>query len=458
MEFSQLESFIFEKIGESKLPGVAGALVQDDQVIWTKGFGFRDIERGLSATPHSLYGIGSITKSFTALAIMQLVERSLLSLEDPVEKYIPFPVKPRGELVRIWHLLTHTSGIPALAYAEAVIRGATGAGQTWLPISGYSDMLTFLRDANEWVIDKPGARWFYLNEGYILLGMIIEVCSGVKYAEYISKSIFEPLGMMRSFFEKQDVESDPDNATPYVVTDDGQRRPSTYAYGSILSDGGIISNVLDLARYTRMYLNQGELDGTRVVSRESVATMFTPRITTPHTGRPIGDYEYALGLAVYNSFFGHKLISHGGSVGTATAYVGFVPDSNVGIALLANGSGYALSQMGMYGLALALGHEPDRLYFVAREKALRELEGTYEAYKGTLNWTVKRSGEFLTIEEKTRFNTTTTILVPDNIGDTIRTFYTLEPGNKLAAEFHIQGDKVSLIHERYHLRRTGNLS
>ena len=248
MEFSQLESFIFEKIGESKLPGVAVALVKDDQVIWTKGFGFRDIERGLSATPHSLYGIGSITKSFTALAIMQLVERSLLSLEDPVEKYIPFPVKPHGELVRIWHLLTHTSGIPALAYAEAVIRGATRAGQTCLPISGYSDMLTFLREANEWVLDKPGARWFYLNEGYILLGMIIEVCSGIKYAEYISKSIFEPLGMKRSFFEKQDVESDPDNATPYVVTDDGQRRPSTYAYGSILSDGGIISNVLDLAR------------------------------------------------------------------------------------------------------------------------------------------------------------------------------------------------------------------
>ncbi|HEY6042302.1 MAG TPA: serine hydrolase domain-containing protein, partial [Anaerolineae bacterium] len=228
MEFSQLESFIFEKIGESKLPGVAAALVQDNQVIWTKGFGFRDIERGLGATPHSLYGIGSITKSFTALAIMQLVERSLLSLDDPVEKYIPFPVKPHGELVRIWHLLTHTSGIPALAYAEAVIRGATGAGQTWLPISGYSDMLTFLRDANEWVLDKPGARWFYLNEGYILLGMIIEVCSGVKYAEYISKYIFEPLGMNRSFFEKQDVERDPDNATPYVVTDDGQRRPSTY--------------------------------------------------------------------------------------------------------------------------------------------------------------------------------------------------------------------------------------
>lgn len=457
MDLSKLENFIFDKISKTKLPGVSAAIVRNGQVTWAKAFGFRDLERGLAATPLSLFGIGSVTKSFTAIAIMQLAEKGGLALDDPVEKHIPFKLRPRGEPIRIWHLLTHTSGIPALAYAEAVIRGVTGGGEKWLPIAGYSDMLTFLNDASEWALWKPGERWFYLNEGYILLGMIVAKCSGLDYADYIRKFIFEPLGMTRSYFSKADAEHDTDFATPYIVTDDGERRPSTYAYGSILSDGGIISNVLDLARYVCMYLNQGEYDGNRILYKESIADMFTPRITTPHTGRPIGDYQYALGLAVYDSFFGHKLISHGGSVGTATAYIGMTPDSNVGIALLANGSGYALSQLGMYGLALVLGMNADQLYFVARERALDELEGTYEAYKGTIRWSVRRSGEFLTIEEETKFNTTTTILVPDEIGETVRTFYTLEPGNRLAAEFRIEDEKISLVTERYFLRRTGKL-
>ena len=134
MNSSQLESFIFEKIADSKLPGVSAALVMNDEIVWSRAFGFRDIERGLGATTHSLYCIGSVTKSFTALAIMQLAEQEKLSLDDAIDKFVPFDLKPHGEPIRIWHLLSHTSGIPALAYAEAVIRSATGASESWLPM------------------------------------------------------------------------------------------------------------------------------------------------------------------------------------------------------------------------------------------------------------------------------------------------------------------------------------
>src|SRR5205807_7508818 len=122
------------KIAETKLPGLSIALVKNGAVIWSRGFGLRDAESGLAATPHTLYCIGSVTKSFTTLGIMQLAEQDKLRIDDPIEKYMPFDIRPGGETVRIWHLMTHSSGIPALAYAENVIGATIGATESWLPI------------------------------------------------------------------------------------------------------------------------------------------------------------------------------------------------------------------------------------------------------------------------------------------------------------------------------------
>jgi CubicO group peptidase (beta-lactamase class C family) len=122
MDYEKLESFIFEKMSKTHLPGLSIALVDGEEIIYSKGFGFRDLEYGLKATPHTLYGVGSVTKSFTALSIMQLAEKGKINLDDRVNKYIPLNLESKGEPVKVWHLLCHTSGIPALAYAEALIR------------------------------------------------------------------------------------------------------------------------------------------------------------------------------------------------------------------------------------------------------------------------------------------------------------------------------------------------
>ena len=171
-DFTKLEKFIFEKMANTKMPGLSIAVLADNEIVYSRGFGFRDVENGLPATPHTIYGIGSVTKSFTALSIMQLSEKGLLDVEDNIEKYVPIKLKPYGEPIRIKHLLTHSSGIPALAYAEAFIRGALGDDAPWIPIANYEDMFVFLSDAEEWVETKPGEKFFYLNEGYVLLGYI----------------------------------------------------------------------------------------------------------------------------------------------------------------------------------------------------------------------------------------------------------------------------------------------
>lgn len=456
MSFAKLEEFIFAKMSETKLPGLSVAIVKGDEVVWSKAFGFRDLERGLAATPHTLYGIGSVTKSFTALAIMQLAEQGKLKVDDPVDAYVPINIRPGGDPIRISHLLSHSSGIPALAYAEAAIRGATGAGENWFPIANCSDLLTFMADAQDWTLARPGERWFYLNEGYALLGYIIEKCSAIPYQEYVHKHVLVPLGMERSFFSKVEVEKDPDAATPYIITREGERKPSAYPYGGISSDGALISSVLDLSKYVAMYLRWGEHGGVRLLSQDSVETMETPQIALPHQGL-FGEGSYSYGLSITPDFLGHKLISHGGSVLVATAYIGFIPKQGVGIALLANGSGYSLSQLGMYGLTIFLEKDPEELPFVQMERALTELVGTYETYKGTMKAQVKRMGDFLTIEIRDRYNDLVLPLVPEAIEGEIRTFYTLRTGIRLPVEFRVREMQIDLIFERYRLQRTGKL-
>ncbi len=457
MSLAKLETFIFDKVSETKLPGLSAALIMGDQVVWSKGFGFRDLEQGLPATPHTLYSIGSLTKSFTAIAILQLAEQSQLKLDDTVDKYVPFDIMYGEEPVCIKHFLSHTSGIPALAYAENLIRGKTGASANWLPIASYSDLLTFMKDAQDWTLAEPGERWFYLNEGYVLLGYIIEKCSGMTYQEYVKKHILDPLDMKRSFFHKEEVDNDQDVATPYVITQAGERTPSTYPYGSLSGDGGLISNVLDLAKYVSMFLNWGELKTGQILTHKSIEAMESPHSTTSHKDGSFGDYSYGYGLGILPDFLEHTLIGHSGSIGVATAYMGFIPEKRAGILLLTNGSGYPLAQLGMYGLATALGQDPDELPFVQREKVLRELEGIYETYKGTMKAQVKRMGDLMVIEIKDNYNTTTVPLIPESIGEDESIFYTLAGGARITVEFRFHDGQPDMIYERYYFRKSGEL-
>ncbi|MDI6691193.1 MAG: serine hydrolase [Candidatus Bathyarchaeota archaeon] len=455
MDFSLLESFIFEKMSKTHLPGLSIAIVKNGEVIYSRGFCFRDLEYGLRATPNTLYGIGSITKSFTALSIMQLAEKGKLGLEDYVSKYIPLNLKSGEEPVKIWHLLSHTSGIPALAYAEALIRYLTGVGEKWAPIASCEDILTFMREANQWVLAKPGERLFYLNEGYVILGCVIEKLSGMSYEDYVKRNVLEPLEMNRSFFKWEDVESDLDVATPYIITRDGECKKSVYPYG-ISADGGLISNVLDLARYITMFLNRGTYKGNTLVSPSFIEEMEKPRINLPL--QIFGGESYGYGLSITPNFLGNKLVSHGGSVLVYTAYMGYIPEKKMGIALMANGSGYPLSQIGLYGLALMLNENPENLPFIKIERVYDELTGLYETYKGTMQAQVVSKGGILQIEIKDKYTDMIIPLIPENIEGSMKKFYAFQSGGKLPVEFIVEGGKVELIYERYRLKKVGNLT
>lgn len=455
--YSKLQQFIFEKATETKLPSVTISLIKDRKVVWSGAAGYKNLETGAAATPETLYGIGSVTKSFTVMAVCMLAEQGKLALDDPIDKYVPFPVKPFGEPIRIWHLLSHSSGIPALGHAEGVIRAMTGNSSRWFPAAVSNDLLSFLDSAGDWVLAKPGERWFYLNEGYELVGAAIECVTGLPYIEFVRQNIVLPLGMARTFYRKEDVDKDLDVAVPYVHSDDGKPVPSTYPYGSVVAAGGMISSVMDMAKVISMHLNWGEYPGGRLVSKKSLQEMQTPRVPTAHKDGPFGNFEYGLGFFLLSNFLGRPLVDHSGSVHTATAYMGLIPEEKVGVMVMANSSGYSTRFIGQYGLAILLGQDPEELSFVKRDRLMSGLCGNYETFRGTTNIQIKRSGDFLMMVEAGKYSQATTILIPASLEEGKSIFYTLGNGYKVYAEFVQDRTGTSLVFERYAYRKTGSL-
>ena len=448
LDFSSCEKFILERMSETKIPGLSIAVIGNGELIYARGFGFKDLAFGLPVTPRTLFGIGSVTKSFTALAILKLMEDGKLDVNDPIEKYVSLRIRPFGEEIRIHHLLTHSSGIPALAYAEAYISNVLGLDSCWLPVSTPEDIITFMSDAEEWVHSKPGERFFYLNEGYVLLGYIISKVSGMSYESYVKEHILKPLKMERSFFSKTDVESDGDFATPYLIDKEGKHITRNFPYG-VTADGGLISNVLDLSNYIKMYINRGEFEGTRIISRELLEKMETGHIRLPY--ELFGGESYGYGWSIIPNFLGYKLVNHSGSVGVHTAYVGYIPEKKIGVAILANASGYPLQNIGMYVLAHLLGKNPEELLIIKNDRILSKLQGIYKTYKGTFKLEIKKLGNYLLAVIRDKYREIPMPLVPENLDEEKAIFYMISNWRKLTVEFIIKDRKIELIFERYKL-------
>ena len=442
MDYSRLEGFILDKISKYKMPSLVIGLLRDGNIVYTKGFGYKDIESSQPPTPRTNYGIGSVTKSYTAMSIMQLYEKGLVDVHDPVYRYVDVV---RDKDITIHHLLTHTSGIPALAYAEALIDSYYGLGGPWLPISTPEDVLTYMRDYEEWIRFKPGERWFYLNEGYVLLGRIIEKVTGVKYEDYVKQNILSLIKADKTYFSSREFLEDPDKATPYLLDQDGRLVKKEPLFG-ISSDGGLFSNIVDLLKYANMLIDRGIYEGRRVLDAKLVELMEKPYTKLPYES-PTSRY-YGYGLIIQDDFHGRKLVGHSGSVLVYTAYLGYIQNEKIAVAVLSNASGYPLSLIGAYALTLLLDLDPEeKLPFVKHEKILDKLEGVYTGYKNSIQVKVKKAGGTLVLEDPVR--KTQTPLYPEKVGEDYALFYYYTIASKIPVEFIIEKHKVTMINERY---------
>ena len=440
----KLESFILTKMTKYKMPSLSLTVIRDGEVVYAKGFGFRDVESSTPTTPRTSYCVGSVTKAFTAIAIMQLVERGLLSLDDSVSRYVNVVKDPE---IKIHHLLTHTSGIPALGYAEMLIDTYYGfRTDALLPIATPSEVLVFMSNYEEYPRYKPGERWFYLNEGYVVLGEIIEKISGLKYEEYVKREIADKLHLEKFYFTREEYVRDFDKATPYYYNREGKLVKAEPIFG-VSADGGLFTSSLDLAKFAYTLASRGKFNSTRILEEKSVELMEKPHIKLPYES-PTSKY-YGYGLIIHDKFAGeYKLVGHSGSVYVYTAYMGYLPEKRVAIALTSNSSGYPLSLIGAYILALATGISESKLEFLRIDRVVDKLEGVYTGYKNTISVRVKRSGDILLLEELYEQKPPLT-LIPEHIEEDYAKFYITTLYTKIPIEFYIKENTITLVYERY---------
>ena len=449
-DFGKFDDFVIGKARETNLPSVTAGLIENGKIAHSMAYGFRDIGSTTPVSINTLYGVGSITKSFTALSVAKLVEKGKLNFHDKVTDFLPLKQKAFRE-VEIHHLLTHTSGIPGLGFAEVLIYSTIGTYNRPSPITDFEDVAPFLDEVDDWVESKPGERLFYLNEGYDLLGDIIAKVSGRPYIEFVTEEILRPLRMKRSYFAKEQIEGDANRATPYLVKD-SKVTPSKIPYGSSPA-GGLVTNVVDLSNYVSMFLNGGELEGKRIVNADTLEKMETRYARWPREMYPGQGYGY--GLEIIPSFYSNKVVFHGGSVEVFTASFAYSRSAGCGIVIMANGSGYSTDRTALYGMALLMGKNPEELPVIKLDNLLKQLEGKYSAYKGTVLAEVKRNGSFLMLSGEDIGENI--VLIPESADSAMANFYTLVGTAKGVVEFRLNRQGVEMIYERYKYRKTGPL-
>ncbi|MHA1210953.1 MAG: serine hydrolase domain-containing protein, partial [Candidatus Heimdallarchaeota archaeon] len=323
--FEKIEGMITTLMQQLKIPGLSISVIADNETIYSKGFGARDLKNNLSATPDTLFGIGSVTKSFTTLAIMQLVEQGKLSLDDPISKYVPFKLGKKDKPILIRHFMSHSSGIPDLETALIIIaRHSWPKLETYIPMGNFEDFMIHVNNATSEVVHDPGTRYYYLNTGYAILGRIIEQLSGMKYNDYIKKNILEPLEMQRATFKQENFEKENDKMVGYIAGEGGALVKTSHPFDEMLyAAGGILTSVRELENYVKMNLNNGTFKGKTLLKPENHKKLSQSQVSTPDTY--FKELTYCFGWSRNDDFYGEVLIEHGGSTAVSSAHIAYIP-------------------------------------------------------------------------------------------------------------------------------------
>lgn len=318
-----------ELMAEQDVPGLAIAVIDRDRVLWTKGFGDRD-ERGDPVTPGTVFGLESMSKLFTATAVMQAVEAGRLDLDEPITTYIPdftvhsaFEAHPEGRIT-LRMLLGHTAGFTH----EAPVGNSNELDPGTFDEHVHSISATWLRF-------PVGSGFAYSNLGIDLAGYVLERVEGRPFVDLMHDSLLDPLGMDRSTFDRAAIRADDNRATPHV---DYYRDPPIYE--PMTAAGGLYSSADDLARFLRFELDDGVVDGRTVLGRDPMREMRT--IPAPFAGEQAG---YALGVARtrWNMWDQRPvLLNHGGGGSGFMSDLWWAPQLGIGVALLSNSDDHDL--------------------------------------------------------------------------------------------------------------------
>ncbi len=336
-----IDSLVAGYIESGYRAGVSIAVAQGRDMILAKGYGYANLEHRVPATAETIYRVGSLTKQFTAAAIMRHVEQGKLSLDDEVTKFFPnYPT--RGRAFTVHQMLTHTAGVKN--YTELGLADSTFR----LDLSHEQMIGLFKNHSPDF---SPGENWHYTNSPFYLAGVIVEQLSGQSYAEYLEHTFFQPLGMVNSSYcDTRAVV--PHKASTYSAGRDGLVRANVIDMTVPYSAGALCSTVLDLITWQRAF------DAHRAVNRDSHR-----RMTTPARLNDGWQTTYGYGLLA-DEIDGLRLVGHGGEIDGGSALLMYYPDHDLIVATATNtnpSAGPSFFVLGFDIARAALGLGPRKL-------------------------------------------------------------------------------------------------
>jgi len=366
-DLAELESYLDDLTGHNadSPPGLSLVVVNNGEIVYQKGFGLADGPRNIPATADTVYNYWSITKIPTAIAILQLQEQGLLSIDDPVISYLPFFTaqypSANSEIVTLRHLLNHSSGL--LNNVPEILRwihtdGDPEWNQTDLIREKFPDYATLAYE--------PGSKGMYTNVGYMLLAAAIEAVSEQSYEQYVVEHILEPLRMTQTGFAYTSsmMASEAAGAHPSVDIQSlllalldidmdrlvREERDGIMWFNHVYSDQngptGLIGPPTDLARLIIAYLNRGEYEGERILSEESVATMTNESHLRPGSSPEAADFDemyhglgwFAIPIAASTGRQDKFYLAHSGGGPGFSTNMRLYPEDNFGVVIMANGT------------------------------------------------------------------------------------------------------------------------
>jgi CubicO group peptidase (beta-lactamase class C family) len=381
-----LDLWIQEQMAYQQIPGLALGIVYDQEVIWSKGYGVEDLESREPVTPATLFRLGSVSKLFTATAILQLRDQGKLRLDDPVAQHLPwFELQSTLEgapAITIRHLLTHTAGLPReVAFPCFSTHECPSREEIIAAVP------------NQRAVYPPNKTYKYSNLGMVLLGEIIVSVSGETFADYIEQHIFEPLGMTRAAVVPS-AELREQMATSYLRRlPDGTRRLSEYyETNGVAPAASIVSSLDDLARFAALHLGANpEFGDGDVVKASTLHEMQRPHWV-------YSNWSGGMGLGFRISRREDKtLVSHGGWIGGDRTHFLLVPEEKLAVIAMVNAEDgvpyqFSYQTLDLVGEAIAESTAP--------ALAERRADPTWEPYLGDYADPWGRESQVMILDER----------------------------------------------------------
>lgn len=384
---NDFRNYVNQTLQERLIPGASVIVRKGDDTLLHEGFGWANREEQVPVSPDTVFGIGSVTKSFTSLAIMQLADEGKLSVDDPVADYLTdFTRSGETDLtgITLHHLLSNSSGLPPLPFLRGALHDSVRDDPNrelmgmdldqYVPaIATTDELVRAMIDSELRLLRRPGVLFSYSNEGFAMLGRIVELVSGQRYEDYVYANILNPLDMDRSSFG----EKEQDDVTELYSYIGGFERveatPGWWKAPSMTAAGFLRSTTGDMARYGQVYLGNTDL-----ISPDSLA-----RMTHPHIQTSVQRW-YGYGLMIQPDYHGRKMVEHGGNIKGVAAYLTMFPEEQLVSVALTNITGGPVADMALAGLNVPLGlplHTEREVYTPVNlaEAQLRKFCGLYRS-------------------------------------------------------------------------------